>query len=362
MKKTTLLSTTIALIGFTTTASATNAHIYANTTTAYNAAILQHTIAQVAFSSFTPTKTNSINHLNTNTNTKNPTATYGHAPMYGTAPIYGEYNDDGLAGRSGGDAINARHTLNNLWFDWQHANINTNLDSTARLGTKYNLFMAGLAGGETRFKYGHATWGIYSGFLDAQHHNHDITTKSQGGLFGVYNKYATKNFNLAATVNGGVIDNTSDTIFGTDEHTNFWISGTLNTTYDIALDSTFTLQPGIQTGYTWIKAENYTSASGDILTNDAFDMFEVTPTIRAIKHIGNGWYGTLDAKYVMFFTNGGDITANGIKYNTPSDIHFSEYGLSLEKSVGYITLRANIARRDGAHDGWIGGLNFKYLF
>lgn len=357
MKKNTLLSTAFTLAGIISTAHATNAHIYANTTTAHSVAILQHTIAQNAFSSF-GVPTTGTTHQHT-TNTEDPNTTYGHAPLYGTMSIYGEYNDDG---RSGGDNAYARRTLNNLWIDWQHANINTNLDNTARLNTKYDLLMAGLASGETKFKYGHATWGIYTGFLDAQHHNHDITTKSQGGFFGIHNKYATKNFNLATTINGGVIDNTSDTTFGTDEHTNFWISGTINTGYNIALDHTFTLQPGIQTGYTWIKAENYTSASGDILTNDAFDIFEVTPTIRAIKHIANGWYGTLDAKYVMFFTDGGDITVNSAKYNTPSDMHFSEYGLSLEKSVGYITLRANIARRDGAHDGWIGGLNFKYLF
>lgn len=347
---------TIACIG-----NANATHIYANNVSAHNTAVLQHTIAQTAFASFAGPMS-----IDTGTKatlpampTEDPKTTYGHAPMYGEMSLYGEFNDDG---RSGGDYANARKTLNNGWFNWQHLGNDTKFNELSRLDSSFDLYIGGITSGETYFKYGRTAWGIYTGYIDGNLTNQDIDTNAQGGFFGIYNKYATQNFNISSTINGGVVDNITDTTFGTDEHTTFWIAGTANIAYNIAMDNTFTLQPSIQAGYTWIKSENYTSASGDIITNDAFNMFEITPTFRAIKHIGNNWYGALDVRHVMIFANNGDITVNDTAVDTLNYDNFTEYGISLEKSVGHITLRANIGRREGSHNGWTGGLNFKYLF
>ncbi len=354
-----LFLVTLAVATYTNGADAT--HIFANNISAHNTAVLQHTIAQTAFAAFTgpmSIDTGKKSPLPATPN-EDPGTTYGHAPMYGTMSLYGEFNDDG---RSGGDYANAQKTLSNAWFNWQHLGNNTKFDELPRLDSNFDLYMGGITSGETHFKYGRTAWGIYTGYIDGNLTNHDIDTDAQGGFFGVYNKYATQNFNISSTINGGVVDNITDTVFGTDEHTTFWIAGTANIAYNIAMDNTFTLQPSIQTGYTWIKSENYTSASGDIITNDAFNMFEVTPTLRAIKHIGDNWYGALDVRHVMIFANDGDITVNNTAINTLDYDNFTEYGISLEKSVGHITLRANIGRREGSHSGWTGGINFKHLF
>lgn len=370
MKHQSIFVATLGILSSIHGANAYAPHVYANTISAYNVAAIQHTITQSAFRAFAGSMGNTMAHTDTTattiSTTENPATTYGRAPMYGTAPIYGEYNDDGSAGRSGGDRFNADAALTNIWFSWQHMGDNAKFDNFARLDTKFNSAIMGLSGGQSKIANGLSKWGIYTGYVGGTQENKNISIDEQGGFFGVYNGFALGNFNAYTTINGGVIDNSADFAdnngTSTDEYTNFWVGGAINATYNIALDNTFTLQPTLHLGYTWIKSENYTSASGDILQNDAFSMFDISPEIRAIKHIANNWFGALHAKYVMIFDNGGDLSINHTPVDTLETDNFVEYGISLEKSVANIYFNANFGRRDGARDGWIGGLNIKILF
>lgn len=368
MKRTTFLSISLLALLGTPDAHASDAHIHANTITAHNIATIQHSVTQTAFTSFAGSMRGNMGAQKRRTKSimaqtnEDPATTYGHAPMYGTAPLYGEYNDDGSAGRSGGDIYNADAALNSIWLNWQHLGDSAKFDDFARLDSDADTFMFGLAGGQSEFAGGVSKWGLYAGFVDGDQHNNEIQIESQGGYFGIYNGNLFGNLGLFATINGGVLNNSADTIHGTDEYSNFWLGIATEITYDFSLDGTFTLQPGIHLGYTWIRGEDYTSASGDILKNDAFGMAEVAPTLRAIKHIANGWFGALNAKYVMIFDNGGDLSVNGTGTDILETDNYREYSISLEKYVNHFNISANFGRRDGARDGWIGGLNIKYAF
>ena len=368
MKHTTFLTISLVSLLGTGAHATSNAHIYTNTITAHNIATIQHSITQTAFSSFAGSMRGNMGAQKqriksaSDQSKENPATTYGRAPMYGTAPMYGEYNDDGSAGRSGGDIFNADAALNSIWLNWQTLDDDAIFNNFARTDSDINTFMFGIAGGQSEFAGGLSKWGLYAGFIDSNQNNDEINIESQGGYFGIYNGNTFGNWGLYTTINGGVLNNTTDTAFGTDEHSNFWLGGAAEITYDFAMDNTFTLQPGIHLGYTWIRGEDYTSASGDILKNDAFSMFEVTPTLRAIKHIANGWFGALNAKYVMIFDNGGDISVNSTSISNLETDNYREYSISLEKYVNHFNISANFGRRDGARDGWIGGLNIKYAF
>lgn len=352
MKKSPIITYAVACLASTNTFAS---HHYTNAISAHNIATFQHTISQTAFSSSCPqtpqTHTPPLPH---------PLAkNYGQSPLYGTMSIYGEYNDDG---RSAGDTPTQRQTIHNARLDWQHISNDIKFDEIAQLDSKHNLYLGSITSNLTKIGTGYTAWGIYTGYLNGTTTNHNINIDTKGGFFGIYNRYQIHKINMHTTINGGVTSNITDTQYGTDETTNFWIGGTANITYDINLDNSFFLRPNVQIGYTWIKSENYTSASGDFISNDAFNMIEFTPGIRAIKHIGNNWYGALDVRHVMIFANNGDITVNDTAVDTLNYDNFTEYGISLEKSVTHITLRANIGRREGSHSGWTGGLNFKYLF
>ncbi|MBE6457500.1 MAG: autotransporter outer membrane beta-barrel domain-containing protein [Alphaproteobacteria bacterium] len=360
MKNITALATIMMIAGISH-AHAFDAHIYANTITTHNITTLQHTITNTAFGSFGGSMATTLSKTATLA-PQSSKAPNNNAKIYGSAPIYGEYNDDGSAGRSGGDRYNSDATLTGMWFNWQHASENTKFDSFERLDTKFDNAMFGVSGGQTKLWNGTSKWGIYAGYIDGHQQNSNIDISEQGGYVGIYNGNKFGNLNVYTTINGGVIDNSADTILGTDEYTNMWVGGAVKTTYSFALDDTFSIIPGLHIGYTWVKGENYTAASGDILNNDAFSAFEITPSIRAVKHIGNGWHGALSSAYIITTNNGGDISVNNIDVDNLAMGNFIEYSISLEKSVAQFTFTANIGRRDGARDGWIGGMNIKYAF
>lgn len=345
------------------TAHAFAPHTYANSITAHNIAALQHSITSTAIQSFDGSISLALPHRQYNGahNTKTKASDeYGRAPMYGTMSIYGEYNDDSRAGRSGGDTSNA--ALNSIWFNWQHLGDDVNFDNFPSLESEFNTFTMGLAGGRAKMGNGISEWGIYVGYVGGDLENKDMKINSHGGYFGVYNGFDLERFSISTTINGGAFSNSADTHFGTDDYSNFWVGGAINAKYDMILDSQTTLRPELHAGYTWIQSEDYTSASGAIIDNDAFSMFELTPGLRLIRHIGAEWYGSLNAKYVIFFANGGDMTVNDIKAHHLNETNFFEYSITLEKSVHNLNISGNIGRHEGPRDGWIGGLNIKYIF
>lgn len=369
MKHTAYLTTlSLFLLAFAPEAhAATHAQMYANTITAHNIVAFQHSITQTVFSSFsgstrfnydTPETPSSYSLPETY---ENPATTYGHAPMYGTAPTYGEYNDDGRTGRNGGDTISANTALSNIWLNWEHLNGSAKFDDFAHLNSKTNIYTFGITGGKSETNPDLSKWGLYTGFVENQQKNREIQIKSQGGYFGIYNGDKIGNTGLYFTVNGGVLSNKATTTHGNDEYTNFWVGGAVSTTYDFALDNSFVIQPGINLGYTWIRSENYTSASGQV-TNNNFHMLEVTPALRAIKHIANGWFGALNAKYITTLDNGGETYINNTPVTTPQADDYHEYTISLEKNVSNLNLYINFGRQEGARTGWIGDINIKYIF
>ena len=333
-------------------------HIYANTITTHNIATLQHHITQTAFNAF---EGSIERHLYSNkTQQKN---TSSRKDIYGTMQTYGEYNDDGSFGRNGGDTINPDLILNNVWINYQHLGDDAKIDNISALESNFDMIIGGLAGGEAKMGNGISKWGIYGGYIGGKQENKSLNIDEQGGFVGVYNGFDMGQFNLSSTIIGGTIDNSAKNDFGSDDYTNLWIGGTINATYDIPLDETFTIRPGAQIGYTWIKSKSYTSASSDIIKNDNFSIFEVSPEIRMLKHIGNGWLGSINGKYVMLISNGGDITLNTSRIDRIKTDNFFEYGISLEKHISKTNISLNIGRRDSnSRYGWIGGINIKHIF
>lgn len=358
MKNTNLFLLSAMILSGISITNANASHIYANTITAHNIAAIQHAITHTAFNSFEGAMPASLNEQRV-TAQKNKQAPQETASLYGRASIYGEYDDSALTGRSGGDAEAA---LNSIWFSWEHIGDNVKFDNFSSLDSDFDLVMMGLSGGVAKMGNGITQWGIYTGYVGGTQQNDFLDIDEQGGYFGLYNGFNAGRFNLSTSINGGALDNSAENEFDTDDFTNFWVGAIANATYDISLDDTFTIQPGIQVGYTWIKSENYTSASGDVLKNDAFGMLEVSPTLRAIKHIGNGWHGALNVKHIMIYTHGGELTVNGTPAPELEMDDFTEYTLSLEKSVANVIFTANFGRRDGAHNGWVGGTNIKFRF
>ncbi len=344
-------------------------HLYANSISAHNIAVIQHSITNNAFQSFEGTASAALGNRAEITlpaiSKIIPTA--GHnAPshQYGTAAEYGEYGGDtgNIYGRSGGDGIYALPTVNNIWAHWNAFGGNAALRGVSDLDSDYNLISIGTSVGRTQLGDGVYELGAHAGFVGGTQENTSVTINENGGYFGIYGGYKLRQLSISAAINMGALSNTAENNYGDDEYANMWAGATTRIGYNMAIGNTFTLQPSIYAGFTWVKSANYISESGQRVSNDNFNFFEITPGLRAIKHITNGWFGIIDAKYVFIPQNGGSASATGIELRRDRFQHFAEYGIGIEKSIDRFNISVTINRRDGDRDGWNGGAEIKYLF
>ncbi|MGN0916591.1 MAG: hypothetical protein ACI4NZ_00040 [Candidatus Enterousia sp.] len=348
-------------------ANAVPFNVYANSVTVRNIATMQHSIATNTIQTFEGTMAAALGsraHFNLSNINKTDTshAEYGIMPQYGQMPVYGEYNDDGSAtirGRNGGDT--SLPTFNSLWANWQHFDDKTKFDGFKKIDTDYDVITVGLAGAHAKLGSGISQWGLYGGYAGSTQKNQFLDLDENGGYMGVYSGHSINNFNISASVNVGAMFSDADFEYESNDYSNAWLGATIHGAYNIAIDDTLTLQPGIYAGYTWVNSDDYTIGATDI-GNSNLNSFELTPEIRAIKHIGSGWFGSANIRYVAAWQNGGDTNINGTHIKDLDSDNYAEYGIGLEKSIDRFNITLHIGRRDGGQTGWNGGTSFKYIF
>ena len=370
MKSLPFLSLTVFMLSMGG-AFASGSHIYANTFTANNITAFQHSIMTTAMQTFEGTASAALAGRRIlspapTSDSVNSADLYGRMPMYGRPHLYGEYGDDGTVqqtGRNGGDVdTDPRPVINSMWLNWQHFNDDVKFKGYDELDSDYDLIMFGLAGGEAQWGIGISEWGIFGGYVGGTQDNEFISIDENGGYVGLYSGYNIQNFNLSLAANAGALYNNAENKYGTDEFANMWAGAAINATYNIALDDTFTLQPGVYAGYTWIGSANYMSMSGASVANQNFNTFEIAPSLRAIKHIGRGWFGYIGVKYAFMSGHGGTVVVDGMKYDELDTRDYAEYGIGIEKSIDRFNIALNLNRRDGGRSGWNGSVNLKYIF
>ncbi len=362
-----ITSSALFVAAYMTSASAAyNAPIYANAIAAHNIAVIQHSIFSAANAGF-----DSIGvHVGTTpgaaptsapAKAKDYTKIYGTMPMYGSMSMYGEYGDDGTvfnSGRSGGD--NTLPLM--MWATWNHDADDEKFSHLHSIDTKSDLIMAGLGATRMRIAAGDVTFGGFGGYIGATQKSHDIDISENGGFVGGFSSYHIGQFAASGAITVGKLYNDIANKFGGDDFDNTWIGIGANATYDILIDPTFTIQPGLYAGYTWVMSSDFTAPGNIDVKNDDLNAFEIAPSMRAIKHIANGWFGAADAKYVVRLNDGGAAKIANGKSSELDTGNFTEYGISLEKAFGPFSATAHIHRRDGKRQGWNGSINIKYLF
>ena len=354
--------TTIGITPFCAYAAPVS-HLHANGIVANNIVVMQRAALMNAFDNFDGSFAVSLGHHTIQEPTDEPTEEPKADPArdYGKMPVYGEYGDDGtvfLSGRSGGEYS----IMNSNWFDWQHSKDHTKFDDFSDMNSRHDLMTLGISGGHNRINGGFSEWGVFGGLAIAKEDNSIVDISERGGFVGLYSGYHMYGFNVAVAGNFGALYNSAESGFGTDNFTNIWLGGALNASYDIVLDGTFTLQPGVYIGYTWIKSPDYKSESGDRISNNDFNMIGVSPSLRAIKHVVDEWYGALSVRYAFNSTNGGDATVAGVGLPDLDLMNYTEYGISIEKNIEHMNVSVSLNRRDGGRTGWTGGLQIRYLF
>ncbi|MBQ0013453.1 MAG: hypothetical protein KBS86_02715 [Proteobacteria bacterium] len=325
-------------------------HLYANSVVGANIINIQNTVAQSAIDRFD-------GRINFNRSViKHDVDDVQHgADVYGTMRPYGEYGDDGTVfGRNGGDTA----VVNDVWVNWNYANGYIDFDKLGRVDTRSNIIMAGASD-----DLGFGNFGVFGGYVGGdQVKGAGIDVSENAGFVGVFDGFRIGDFSIDALADAGVMFSKSKMKIGDDNFNNIWIGTGVNLAYDIRVDNTFYIQPSVYGGYTWIRAHDYTSLSGDHVTSQNFNSLNLIPGLRFVKNIIGDWYGTAGVKYVMSSNHGGVTDISGRAVENLDYGNHTEYAISIERHIESFDLSVNIGRYDGAYTGWQGGASIKYVF
>ena len=354
--------TTIGVIPFGAYAAPVS-HLHANSIAAHNIMVMQRSAMLNAFDNFDGSAAITLGEPTVAPQAPEEDTQPAEDPTekYGKMPTYGEYGDDGtvfLSGRSGGEFP----VLNSNWIDWQYSDGLAKFDGFSRVDSKSNVISLGFSDEASAIKGGFSEFGGFGGVILAQEDAGSVELSETGEYIGLYRAYNIYGFSIKAAADFGALFNDAESALGDYDFTNLWAGAALNLSYNIVLDETSTIQPGVYAGYTWINSDGYKSDSGKRVSIDDFHMFEVSPSLRAITHIGDGWFGIMSGRYVFNYVNGGDATIAGVTLPELEMKDYSEYGLSVEKTSERFSVAASIYRRDGGRAGWLGGLQIRYLF
>ncbi len=345
--------------------------LHANAIAVNNIVVNQHSAMLNAFNNFGGGMTGAvINAIRPHADTpaENSSDLYGRMPLYGEKLYYGEYGDDGtvfLSGHNGGDDnVKPNSDLYvSAWMDWQHTDDYVKFDKFHRIDSRGELISLGFSHASDFSAETFSKLGGFGGVIVADEDADTVGLSELGEYFGLYYGYHTHGFNIQTAANFGTIfSDAKSNALDKNDLSSIWLGAGMNLSYNFALDSTSVLQPGVYTGYTWAHSKGYKTDSGNDISIDNFNAFELSPSIRAITHVVDGWFVGMSARYVFNFTDGGNIDVANTALEDLKLNNFSEYGLSIEKSMSRFNIAATINRRDGGRTGWNGGVRVKYIF
>ena len=323
-----------------------------------NIATMQHTLMLNAFDNFDGSMAVTMGNYSVHER-----HTGACQPIYGKTYCDGDmYGDEPTAryssGRSGGDTPTSGYD----WFDWRHARDNAEFKDFDKIKSNYDLISIGFASNPTNISGGFSQYGGFGGIAIAREKNDDTKLTENGGYFGLYSGYHANGFNITGAVDLGLLFSDAKSVLTDYDFTSFWAGAAINTSYNIALDDAFTLQPGVYLGYTWIYSDGYVSETGANISLDGAHMFEVSPSLRALVAIGDDWYAAATGRYVFNFTSGGDTEIAGTHIPGLKLKDYVEYGLSIEKNINRFNMAISLYRHDGGRTGWAGGVQLRYAF
>ena len=335
-------------------------HLHANGVAANNIAVMQHTLMLNAFEHFDGSMARIIRARPTavpqESDFDTPVPTHD---KYGEMLYYGEYGDDGTVfqkGRNGGDSF----ASSSLWLDWQHTQDRAKFKDFKSVRSTLDMISIGFSNEPEYTANTYSKFGGFGGVALSHEDAHSTDLSETGEYVGLYYGYQTNGLTLQTAANFGALFTDADTDFGDHDFTNLWAGAAINASYNFFLDNESVLQPNVYAGYTWIRTNNY-DPQPDVST-DAFHMFEVSPGLRVITHITDGWYGAMSARYVFNFATGGDTSFAGVALPDLELQNYAEYGLGFEKSIDRFNFALVINRRDGGHTGWNGNIRMRYVF
>ncbi len=193
----------------------------------------------------------------------------------------------------------------------------------------------------------------YFGYNGSHQYYDNVGIYQNGGVLGVTGALYKKNFFTALTANAGGSSGEAKTMYGIDNF-NTLVTGTaLKSGYNIEkLNGQIIIQPSFLTSYTFANTFNYETASGVNMTSDPLNVLQLSPGLKLISNLKNGWQSYLTTNMVWNLMDKQKFKANYAALPLMSIDPYVEYGAGIQRRWGNeFTGFAQTIIRNGGRNG-----------
>ena len=273
---------------------------------------------------------------------------------YGTMNRLNEYGGEGFGDPDYYVGHQPKGELfQNIWAGAKHINADAHYSNNHTNHIRYDVFGFGATTKDLKLSYGNLAFGGFGAYIMGDTPEFD----TRGNSMGAFVKYNYKKFDATVLVDNGSVNNKIQNI----DFNNSWFNVAMDSHIKLKIDDTFYFQPGVYAGYTWISSDNLYIAGQAVTSKNAM-FFNVAPSARFVKNIGDNWFGALHAKYVATFDKQNDIYVNTVKTDGISVDNYTQIGMDLEYNYKDFVFAGSVQKQLGGFDSWIGDITVKYLF
>ena len=171
---------------------------------------------------------------------------------------------------------------------------------------------------------------------NGSHQNYDnVGIYQNGGNLGLTGTVYKDNYFLALTALVGANQGSASTAFGTDDFTTMIAGVALKAGYNYEfMQGKFILQPSYTMSYTYANTFDYTTAAGANITSDPLNAVQISPGIKLIANLKNGWQPYVGVNMVWNIMNSQKFYANNVELPQMSVAPYVSYGIGLQRRWG----------------------------
>ena len=156
-----------------------------------------------------------------------------------------------------------------------------------------------------------------------------------GGTLGASILWHKNNFFTALTANIGAGAAEASTMYGSEDFPMLMSGVASKTGYNWELArGKFIIQPSYLMSYSFVNTFDYTNAAGVRIKSDPLHAINITPGLKLIGNLKNGWQPYIGAQMVWNIMDKTDFMANNVALPDMSVKPYFQYGVGVQKRWG----------------------------
>lgn len=178
-------------------------------------------------------------------------------------------------------------------------------------------------------------WSAYAGY-NGSHQNYSGNSIYQnGGNLGATGIWYKNDFFTALTANVGASVADASTMYGSEDFPMLMSGIASKTGYNWELaKGKFIIQPSYLMSYTFVNTFDYTNAAGVRIKSDPLNAINITPGLKFIGNLKNGWQPYAGIQMVWNIMDKTDFHAQNVNLPQLSVKPYFQYGAGLQKRWG----------------------------